>query len=45
MKTILWVVCLLVLVRPAIELSAQVNPYKEGTPGSPGIDLKSSPRS
>src|SRR6202790_3363486 len=36
MKSILWAVCLLALVRPAIDLSAQVNPYKDGTPGVTG---------
>src|SRR5260370_33253896 len=36
MKSILWAVCLLALVRPAIDLSAQVNPYKDGTPGVSG---------
>ena len=36
MKSILWAICLLVLVRPGIYLSAQVNPYKDGTPGVSG---------
>src|ERR1700681_876581 len=36
MKSILWSVCLLALVRPAIDLSAQVNPYRDGTPGVSG---------
>src|ERR1700681_907176 len=36
MKSILWAVCLLALVRPAIDLGAQVNPYKDGTPGVSG---------
>jgi hypothetical protein len=36
MKSILWAACLLVLVRPGIDLSAQVNPYKDGTPGVSG---------
>src|ERR1700732_3630783 len=36
MKSILRAVCLLALVRPAIDLSAQVNPYKDGTPGVSG---------
>jgi len=36
MKSILWAVCLLALVRPATDLSAQVNPYKDGTPGVTG---------
>jgi uncharacterized damage-inducible protein DinB len=36
MKSILWIVCLLALVIPIIALSAQVNPYKEGTPGVTG---------
>src|SRR5258708_3386189 len=36
MKSILWAVRLLALVRPAIDLSAQVNPYKDGTPGVSG---------
>jgi len=30
MKSIFWIMCLLTLVRPSTELSAQVNPYKEG---------------
>jgi len=36
MKSILWAVCLLALVRSATDLSAQVNPYKDGTPGVSG---------
>ena len=36
MTSILWAVCLLALVRPAIDLSAQINPYKDGTPGVSG---------
>src|ERR1700719_801361 len=36
MKSILWAVCLLAPVRPAIDLSAQVNPYRDGTPGVSG---------
>ena len=36
MKGILWAVCLVVLVRPATDLRAQVNPYKDGTPGVSG---------
>ena len=36
MKNILWAVCLLALLRPAIDVSAQVNPYKDGTPGVSG---------
>jgi hypothetical protein len=36
MKSILWAMCLLVLVRPATDLRAQVNPYKDGTPGVSG---------
>jgi uncharacterized damage-inducible protein DinB len=36
MKSILWVVCLLALVRPTTNLDAQVNPYKDGTPGVTG---------
>src|ERR1700692_118234 len=36
MKSILWAVFLLALVRPGIDLSAQVNPYKDGTPGVSG---------
>jgi uncharacterized damage-inducible protein DinB len=36
MKRILWTLCLLALVRPACDLVAQVNPYKEGTPGVTG---------
>jgi uncharacterized damage-inducible protein DinB len=35
MKGILWIVCLLALV-PATNLTAQVNPYKDGTPGVSG---------
>lgn len=36
MKRILWTLCLLALVRSASNLAAQVNPYKEGTPGVSG---------
>jgi len=36
MKGILWTVCLLALFRPATNLHAQVNPYKDGTPGVTG---------
>src|ERR1700732_340219 len=36
MKNILWAMCLLALVRLATDLSAQVNPYKDGTPGVSG---------
>ncbi|HMD18598.1 MAG TPA: DinB family protein [Terriglobales bacterium] len=36
MKSILWIVCLLALVLPISALSAQVNPYKDGTPGVTG---------
>jgi uncharacterized damage-inducible protein DinB len=36
MKSILWVVCLLALIRPTTNLDAQVNPYKDGTPGVTG---------
>ncbi len=36
MKSILWAVCLLALVGSAADLSAQVNPYKDGTPGVSG---------
>src|SRR5260370_22063110 len=36
MKSILWALCLLALVRPGTDLSAQVNPYKDGTPGVSG---------
>src|SRR5260370_26558012 len=36
MKSILWALCLLALVRPGTDLSAQVNPYKDGTPGVTG---------
>jgi len=36
MKSILWAMCLLVLVRRATDLWAQVNPYKDGTPGVSG---------
>lgn len=36
MKSVLWAMCLLVLVRPATDLLAQVNPYKDGTPGVSG---------
>src|ERR1700675_1379849 len=36
MRSTLWAVCLLALVRPGIDLSAQVNPYKDGTPGVSG---------
>src|SRR3981081_1784114 len=36
MKRILWTLCLLALPRSATDVSAQVNPYKEGTPGVTG---------
>src|SRR5205807_1376102 len=36
MKGILWAVCLMALVLPATDLRAQVNPYKDGTPGVSG---------
>ena len=36
MKSIFWAVCLLALVRPTTDLCAQVNPYKDGTPGVTG---------
>ncbi len=36
MKGIFWVLCLLALVRPVTDLNAQVNPYKDGTPGVTG---------
>jgi uncharacterized damage-inducible protein DinB len=36
MKNIFWAVCLLALFRPAADLNAQVNPYKDGTPGVTG---------
>ncbi|MGB9204714.1 MAG: DinB family protein [Terriglobales bacterium] len=36
MKSMLWAVCLLALVCPTTDLSAQVNPYKDGTPGVTG---------
>jgi hypothetical protein len=36
MKSILWTVCLLALTYPSTKLSAQVNPYKDGTPGVTG---------
>lgn len=36
MKRILWAACLLPLMCLAIDLSAQVNPYKDGTPGVSG---------
>jgi len=36
MKRILWTICLLALLRTGTELSAQVNPYKDGTPGVSG---------
>jgi len=35
MRTILWAVCLLAL-HPGTSLDAQVNPYKDGTPGVSG---------
>src|ERR1035438_9209281 len=35
-KNIFWAVCLLALFRPATDLNAQVNPYKDGTPGVAG---------
>ncbi len=36
MKSILWAMCLLALVGAAVDLNAQVNPYKDGTPGVSG---------
>jgi len=36
MKGILWAVCLLALFRPGTDLTARVNPYKDGTPGVSG---------
>ncbi len=36
MKGIFWVLCLLALVRPVTDVNAQVNPYKDGTPGVTG---------
>ena len=36
MKNIFWAVCLLALVLPVTDLKAQVNPYKDGTPGVTG---------
>jgi uncharacterized damage-inducible protein DinB len=36
MKSVLWALCVLVLVRAATDLNAQVNPYKDGTPGVAG---------
>jgi uncharacterized damage-inducible protein DinB len=36
MKIIIWFACLLALVRPISNLNAQVNPYKDGTPGVSG---------
>lgn len=36
MKSMLWALCLLALIRPTTDLSAQVNPYKDGTPGVTG---------
>jgi uncharacterized damage-inducible protein DinB len=36
MKSILWVICLLALLHTGTELCAQVNPYKNGTPGVSG---------
>jgi uncharacterized damage-inducible protein DinB len=36
MKNILWIVCLSALIFPMSDLSAQVNPYKDGTPGVTG---------
>src|ERR1700686_2537519 len=36
MKSIFWAVCLLALVRPGTDLTAQVNPYRDGTPGVSG---------
>lgn len=36
MKNILWAACLLALSCPATNLNAQVNPYKDGTPGVTG---------
>src|SRR3981189_3309283 len=37
MKSIFWAMCLLAVVRPGADLSAQVNPYKDGTPGVSGF--------
>src|SRR5271157_547542 len=36
MKSILWAMCLLALGCAASDLNAQVNPYKDGTPGVSG---------
>ena len=36
MKKILWAVCLIALLRLETSLNAQVNPYKNGTPGVSG---------
>jgi uncharacterized damage-inducible protein DinB len=36
MKGIFWVLCVLALVAPVSDLNAQVNPYKDGTPGVTG---------
>ena len=36
MKNILWFLCLVALVGAAVNLNAQVNPYKDGTPGVSG---------
>jgi uncharacterized damage-inducible protein DinB len=36
MKSILWIVYVLATVWPAAHLTAQVNPYKDGTPGVSG---------
>jgi uncharacterized damage-inducible protein DinB len=36
MKSILSIVCLLAMVQAAANLTAQVNPYKDGTPGVSG---------
>src|ERR1700726_3484353 len=36
MKSILWALCLLAFVPLGTDLGAQVNPYKDGTPGVSG---------
>jgi uncharacterized damage-inducible protein DinB len=36
MKFILWALCLVAMLRPVADLRAQINPYKEGTPGVTG---------
>jgi len=35
MKSIFWIMCLLTLVTTVDRAQCPVNPYKEGTPGSP----------